>query len=86
MIAVVNGPAIRAQQDVTDAAYSTLRQAYNSSESVLVAGALEDGTTTPTQPTWSPLIIDNERFLDGPECGICAAALGKNLLDRTHCL
>jgi hypothetical protein len=36
-----------------------VRQGYNNAESVLVSSAMQADTVVPTQPSWSPLLIDS---------------------------
>jgi len=55
--ATVDRP-LNAQADVATALNTTSRQAYNSQESVLVSSALASGAVVPTQPSWSPLLVD----------------------------
>ena len=57
LLAAVNSP-LNAQADVQTALNGTSRQAYNSQESVLVSSAMQSGAVVPTQPAWSPLLID----------------------------
>ena len=56
-LAVAVSP-LNAQADVQTALNGTARQAYNSQESVLVSSSMQSGAVVPTQPTWSPLLID----------------------------
>jgi hypothetical protein len=64
-ICMLNIPLAKAQScastpppSVLTAQYGSLRQGYNSSETMLTSTCIGNGTVTITQPTWSPLQVD----------------------------